>query len=222
MLSLRGRVMTRRPPRRPPPWSRASGRNGHSGRAGLAVTADAALCPQACNNTSDRKHADSVLEKYVTEIVMSIVTTFFSSPFSDQSTTLQVRHAHLGPEPATGLGRLRRALGTGPGTWHMSSLTGPLCLGTEHPGVAASPSGSLCPVLCGHPVAVWDGREARIREDFPKEAVRRVCLPGGLSAQSTDSGRQSAPTSTLAHHRFVVLLDACFQPRWAFEFLLWR
>uniref|UniRef100_A0A8C9EX00 Inositol 1,4,5-trisphosphate receptor n=1 Tax=Pavo cristatus TaxID=9049 RepID=A0A8C9EX00_PAVCR len=45
----------------------------------------------ACNNTSDRKHADSILEKYVTEIVMSIVTTFFSSPFSDQSTTLQTR-----------------------------------------------------------------------------------------------------------------------------------
>ncbi|XP_031977241.1 inositol 1,4,5-trisphosphate receptor type 1 isoform X4 [Corvus moneduloides] len=44
---------------------------------------------RACNNTSDRKHADSILEKYVTEIVMSIVTTFFSSPFSDQSTTLQ-------------------------------------------------------------------------------------------------------------------------------------
>lgn len=51
---------------------------------------------QACNNTSDRKHADSVLEKYVTEIVMSIVTTFFSSPFSDQSTTLQVRAAPCG------------------------------------------------------------------------------------------------------------------------------
>uniref|UniRef100_A0A8D2LYR8 Inositol 1,4,5-trisphosphate receptor n=1 Tax=Varanus komodoensis TaxID=61221 RepID=A0A8D2LYR8_VARKO len=46
---------------------------------------------RTCNNTSDRKHADSVLEKYVTEIVMSIVTTFFSSPFSDQSTTLQTR-----------------------------------------------------------------------------------------------------------------------------------
>lgn len=50
---------------------------------------------QACNNTSDRKHADSILEKYVTEIVMSIVTTFFSSPFSDQSTTLQVRSASV-------------------------------------------------------------------------------------------------------------------------------
>ncbi|XP_032129315.1 inositol 1,4,5-trisphosphate receptor type 1-like [Sapajus apella] len=50
---------------------------------------------RACNNTSDRKHADSILEKYVTEIVMSIVTTFFSSPFSDQSTTLQVRNTNI-------------------------------------------------------------------------------------------------------------------------------
>uniref|UniRef100_A0A8C5XFW9 Inositol 1,4,5-trisphosphate receptor n=1 Tax=Microcebus murinus TaxID=30608 RepID=A0A8C5XFW9_MICMU len=47
------------------------------------------ICRVSLHNTSDRKHADSVLEKYVTEIVMSIVTTFFSSPFSDQSTTLQ-------------------------------------------------------------------------------------------------------------------------------------
>lgn len=45
---------------------------------------------QVCNNTSDRKHADTILERYVTETVMSIVTTFFSSPFSDQSTSLQV------------------------------------------------------------------------------------------------------------------------------------
>lgn len=43
-----------------------------------------------CNNTSDRKHADTILERYVTETVMGIVTTFFSSPFSDQSTSLQV------------------------------------------------------------------------------------------------------------------------------------
>lgn len=51
---------------------------------------------QVCNNTSDRKHADTVLERYVTETVMSIVTTFFSSPFSDQSTSLQVcKHLHL-------------------------------------------------------------------------------------------------------------------------------
>uniref|UniRef100_A0A4W6FGN4 Inositol 1,4,5-trisphosphate receptor n=1 Tax=Lates calcarifer TaxID=8187 RepID=A0A4W6FGN4_LATCA len=45
---------------------------------------------RVCNNTSDRKHADTILERYVTETVMSIVTTFFSSPFSDQSTSLQV------------------------------------------------------------------------------------------------------------------------------------
>lgn len=58
---------------------------------------------QACNNTSDRKHADSILEKYVTEIVMSIVTTFFSSPFSDQSTTLQVgKHGDKQGEPCQG------------------------------------------------------------------------------------------------------------------------
>ncbi|XP_017566428.1 inositol 1,4,5-trisphosphate receptor type 1 isoform X6 [Pygocentrus nattereri] len=50
---------------------------------------------RVCNNTSDRKHADSTLERYVTETVMSIVTTFFSSPFSDQSTSLQVaRHMY--------------------------------------------------------------------------------------------------------------------------------
>uniref|UniRef100_A0A8C9YB61 Inositol 1,4,5-trisphosphate receptor n=1 Tax=Sander lucioperca TaxID=283035 RepID=A0A8C9YB61_SANLU len=46
---------------------------------------------RVCNNTSDRKHADTMLERYVTETVMSIVTCFFSSPFSDQSTSLQTR-----------------------------------------------------------------------------------------------------------------------------------
>ncbi|XP_061730772.1 inositol 1,4,5-trisphosphate receptor type 1 isoform X8 [Nerophis ophidion] len=45
---------------------------------------------RVCNNTSDRKHADTMLECYVTETVMSIVTCFFSSPFSDQSTSLQM------------------------------------------------------------------------------------------------------------------------------------
>uniref|UniRef100_A0A8C3HWN5 Inositol 1,4,5-trisphosphate receptor n=1 Tax=Chrysemys picta bellii TaxID=8478 RepID=A0A8C3HWN5_CHRPI len=44
-----------------------------------------------CSKRNNYFHADSILEKYVTEIVMSIVTTFFSSPFSDQSTTLQTR-----------------------------------------------------------------------------------------------------------------------------------
>ncbi|XP_078804197.1 inositol 1,4,5-trisphosphate-gated calcium channel ITPR1 isoform X3 [Oryzias latipes] len=45
---------------------------------------------RVCNTTSDRKHADTMLERYVTETVMSIVTCFFSSPFSDQSTSLQI------------------------------------------------------------------------------------------------------------------------------------
>ncbi|XP_061583880.1 inositol 1,4,5-trisphosphate receptor type 1-like isoform X4 [Cololabis saira] len=50
---------------------------------------------RVCNSTSDRKHADTILERYVTETVMSIVTCFFSSPFSDQSTSLQMaRHMY--------------------------------------------------------------------------------------------------------------------------------
>uniref|UniRef100_A0A3B4BJ96 Inositol 1,4,5-trisphosphate receptor, type 1a n=1 Tax=Periophthalmus magnuspinnatus TaxID=409849 RepID=A0A3B4BJ96_9GOBI len=49
---------------------------------------------RVCNNTSDRKHADTILERYVTETVMSIVTTFFSSPFSDQSTSLLHLYSH--------------------------------------------------------------------------------------------------------------------------------
>ncbi|XP_071509549.1 inositol 1,4,5-trisphosphate receptor-like [Diadema antillarum] len=42
-----------------------------------------------CNATTDRKHADIMLEKYVTETIMNIITTFFSSPFADQSTAVQ-------------------------------------------------------------------------------------------------------------------------------------
>ncbi|XP_042527306.1 inositol 1,4,5-trisphosphate receptor type 2 [Dipodomys spectabilis] len=44
---------------------------------------------RVCNTTTDRKHADIFLEKCVTESVMSIVSGFFSSPFSDNSTSLQ-------------------------------------------------------------------------------------------------------------------------------------
>ena len=43
------------------------------------------------NATHDRKHADVALEHYVTHTLMDIITVFFSSPFSDQSTTVQVR-----------------------------------------------------------------------------------------------------------------------------------
>ncbi|XP_012148672.2 inositol 1,4,5-trisphosphate receptor isoform X14 [Megachile rotundata] len=43
--------------------------------------------------THDREHADIALENYVTGCLMNIITTFFSSPFSDQSTTVQ-KHLH--------------------------------------------------------------------------------------------------------------------------------
>ncbi|KAF4532262.1 hypothetical protein B566_EDAN016444, partial [Ephemera danica] len=41
------------------------------------------------NSLQDRKHADTALENYVTNSVMNIISTFFNSPFSDQSTTVQ-------------------------------------------------------------------------------------------------------------------------------------
>lgn len=41
-------------------------------------------------STHDRQHADTALETYVTSCLMNIISTFFSSPFSDQSTTVQV------------------------------------------------------------------------------------------------------------------------------------
>lgn len=37
-----------------------------------------------------RTEADAPLESYVTNSVMMLINTFFNSPFSDQSTTLQV------------------------------------------------------------------------------------------------------------------------------------
>nr|CAD7258718.1 unnamed protein product [Timema shepardi] len=43
------------------------------------------------NSPCDRKHSDIALENYVINSVMNIITTFFSSPFSDQSTTVQTR-----------------------------------------------------------------------------------------------------------------------------------
>ncbi|CAG0888142.1 unnamed protein product, partial [Cyprideis torosa] len=41
------------------------------------------------NATLDRKHADVVLEDYVNHTLMTTVSNFFSSPYSDQSTTVQ-------------------------------------------------------------------------------------------------------------------------------------
>jgi hypothetical protein len=49
---------------------------------------DMARCASA---THDRKHADTALEHYVTSSAVSVVTTFFRSPFSDQSTAVQTR-----------------------------------------------------------------------------------------------------------------------------------
>lgn len=49
---------------------------------------DMARCASA---THDRKHADTALEQYVTSSAVNVVTTFFRSPFSDQSTAVQTR-----------------------------------------------------------------------------------------------------------------------------------
>lgn len=42
-----------------------------------------------CSSLLNRRHADVQLEDYITTSVMNIITTFFNSPFSDQSTTVQ-------------------------------------------------------------------------------------------------------------------------------------
>ncbi|KAM4573328.1 inositol 1,4,5-trisphosphate-gated calcium channel ITPR2 isoform 2-T2 [Odontesthes bonariensis] len=46
-----------------------------------------------CNSTTDRNHADLLLEKYVTETVMAIVKGFFSSPFSVNHSNLQTNQS---------------------------------------------------------------------------------------------------------------------------------
>ncbi|KXJ16906.1 Inositol 1,4,5-trisphosphate receptor type 1 [Exaiptasia diaphana] len=45
---------------------------------------------RVCNSV-DRLHVDSMLEKYVTETIMNLITFFFNSPFSDASTTIKAR-----------------------------------------------------------------------------------------------------------------------------------
>ncbi|KAJ8374080.1 hypothetical protein SKAU_G00046600 [Synaphobranchus kaupii] len=44
---------------------------------------------RVCNSTTDRKHADTLLERYVTETVMAIIKGFFSSQFSVNNSSLQ-------------------------------------------------------------------------------------------------------------------------------------
>ncbi|CAJ0938461.1 unnamed protein product [Ranitomeya imitator] len=77
---------------------------------------------RVCNTTTDRKHADTALEKYVTEAVMNIVSGFFSSPFSDNSTSLQTHSTMV----------QRAAMG-----WRMTARTGP-----RFKDVLGSPAGT--------------------------------------------------------------------------------
>ncbi|XP_073709761.1 inositol 1,4,5-trisphosphate-gated calcium channel ITPR2 [Misgurnus anguillicaudatus] len=44
---------------------------------------------RVCNSTTDRKHADASLEKYVTDTIMAIVKGFFGSQFSVSNSNLQ-------------------------------------------------------------------------------------------------------------------------------------
>ena len=46
---------------------------------------------QVTTATHDSKHADTVLREYVTVTVTNVIMTFFSSPFSEQSTTVKGR-----------------------------------------------------------------------------------------------------------------------------------
>jgi len=44
-----------------------------------------------CSNR-EKRMSDPVLEKYVIQVVLDTVTAFFSSPFSENSTSTEVRH----------------------------------------------------------------------------------------------------------------------------------
>ncbi|XP_076122095.1 inositol 1,4,5-trisphosphate-gated calcium channel ITPR2 isoform X2 [Alosa pseudoharengus] len=55
----------------------------------LAENGPAHILLQVCNSTTDRKHADPTLEKYVTETVMAIIKGFFGSQFYVNSSNLQ-------------------------------------------------------------------------------------------------------------------------------------
>jgi inositol 1,4,5-triphosphate receptor type 1 len=45
---------------------------------------------QISNSTYERKNADKALEDYVTITVSNVIAAFFNSPFSEQSTNVQV------------------------------------------------------------------------------------------------------------------------------------
>lgn len=48
------------------------------------------LLPQVCSKR-EKRLADPTLEKYVLTVVLDTINAFFSSPFSENSTSLQVR-----------------------------------------------------------------------------------------------------------------------------------
>lgn len=52
------------------------------------------LCAQVCSKR-EKRLADPTLEKYVLSVVLDTISAFFSSPFSENSTSLQVSAAAL-------------------------------------------------------------------------------------------------------------------------------
>ncbi|XP_063052476.1 inositol 1,4,5-trisphosphate receptor type 2 isoform X3 [Engraulis encrasicolus] len=55
----------------------------------LAENGPAHILLQVCNSTTDRKHADPTLEKYVTDTIMAIIKGFFESQFYVNCSNLQ-------------------------------------------------------------------------------------------------------------------------------------
>ena len=47
-------------------------------------------CLQVASATHDRQHADKMLNEYVTTTITTVVSAFFGSQFSEQSTAVKV------------------------------------------------------------------------------------------------------------------------------------
>ena len=47
-------------------------------------------CAQVASATHDRQHADKVLNEYVTTTITTVMSAFFGSQFSEQSTAVKV------------------------------------------------------------------------------------------------------------------------------------
>lgn len=65
------------------------GSEGCQCQAGRTEVAAACLSPQMCKKR-EKRLPDAALEKYVLSVVLDTVSAFFSSPFSENSTSLQV------------------------------------------------------------------------------------------------------------------------------------